>query len=114
VQLEGFLTPARSVRYSYWKLTLPAPFTVLLCPACVQHERTSLRNLALLLLCCVCVPLNSFAAHSSGHHSFPSHLSYRTRSGHHGRYKRSTAAKNEFKREYPCPATGRSSGRLGT
>jgi hypothetical protein len=70
-----------------------------------------LRNLALLLLCCVCVPLNSFAAHSSGHHSYPSHRSYRTRSGHHGRYKRSTAAKNEFKREYPCPATGRSSGR---
>jgi hypothetical protein len=39
-----------------------------------------------------------------------SHRSYSTRSGHHGRYKRSTAAKNEFKRQHPCPATGRSSG----
>jgi hypothetical protein len=28
----------------------------------------------------------------------------------HGRIKRSAAAKNAFKRQHPCPATGRSSG----
>ena len=69
----------------------------------------SLRNSALLLLiCCLCVPLNSFANHGGGHHSY---RSYRTRSHRHSRYKRSTAAKNEFKREHPCPATGLSTGR---
>jgi hypothetical protein len=29
----------------------------------------------------------------------------------HGRIKRSSAAKNTFKRDHPCPATGKSSGR---
>jgi hypothetical protein len=28
----------------------------------------------------------------------------------HGRIKRSAAAKNDFKRQHPCPSTGRSSG----
>jgi hypothetical protein len=28
----------------------------------------------------------------------------------HGRLKRSTAAKDAFKREFPCPSTGRSGG----
>jgi hypothetical protein len=28
----------------------------------------------------------------------------------HGRIKRSTAAKDAFKRQHPCPSTGRSSG----
>jgi hypothetical protein len=28
----------------------------------------------------------------------------------HGRIKRSTAAKDEFKREHPCPANGHTSG----
>src|ERR1700758_4598677 len=36
---------------------------------------------------------------------------YIRRSGHHGRYHRSTAAKNAFKHVHPCPATGVSSGR---
>jgi hypothetical protein len=76
---------------------------------CVQQRKgLRLRNSALLLLCCLCAPLNSLAGHGTAHHSY---RSYGTRSHHHGRYKRSTAAKNEFKREHPCPATGRSSGR---
>jgi hypothetical protein len=29
----------------------------------------------------------------------------------HGRIKRSAAAKDAFKREHPCPATGKSTGR---
>lgn len=29
----------------------------------------------------------------------------------HGRIKRSSSAKNEFKHDHPCPATGKSSGR---
>lgn len=29
---------------------------------------------------------------------------------HRGRIKRSQQAKNEFKRQHPCPATGRSRG----
>lgn len=45
---------------------------------------------------------------SSPYHSrsYSSH----TRSYSHGRIYRSAAAKNEFKREHPCPSTGRSSG----
>lgn len=65
-----------------------------------------LRIQAIVLLCCF-VPLPSFAGH---HHNHRSYRSYRTRSHHHGRYHRSTAAKNDFKREHPCPATGRPSG----
>lgn len=37
----------------------------------------------------------------------PAHFAQGTRSG---RNKRSTAAKDEFKRQQPCPSTGRSSG----
>jgi integrase len=66
-----------------------------------------LRIQAILLLCCF-IPLPSFAGHGYGHHSYRSHS---TRSGHHGRYHRSTAAKNAFTREHPCPATGLSRGR---
>jgi hypothetical protein len=66
------------------------------------------RSIALLL--CLLSSLNTFATsrHSYRHRS--SFRSYSTRSTHHGRYRRSTAAKNNFKREHPCPATGRSSG----
>lgn len=55
-------------------------------------------------------------SHSSGTTSRSSHVG----TGHsrssvvardsHGRIKRSTAAKDDFKRERPCPSTGRSSG----
>ena len=65
------------------------------------------RSIALLL--CLLSSLNVFATprHSHSHRSF---RSYSTGSTHHGRYRRSTTAKNNFKREHPCPATGRSSG----
>ena len=58
-------------------------------------------------------------SHRSGS-AYSSHRSYNTRSPRtsaygiqrdsHGRIKRSAAAKNDFKRQHPCPSTGRSSG----
>ena len=58
-------------------------------------------------------------SHRSGS-AYSSHHTYSTRSPRtsaygvqrdsHGRIKRSAAAKNEFKRQHPCPSTGRSSG----
>jgi hypothetical protein len=65
------------------------------------------RSIALLL--CLLSSLNVFATprHSQSHRSF---RPYSTGSTHHGRYRRSTTAKNNFKREHPCPATGKSSG----
>jgi len=58
-------------------------------------------------------------SHRSGS-AYSSHRSYGTRSPRtstyavqrdsHGRIKRSAAAKNDFKRQHPCPSTGRSSG----
>jgi len=61
---------------------------------------------------------------SSGHHSSRGHYiglgSYHSTNfnyatvgvlrDHRGRIKRSTRAKNDFKREYPCPSTGKTSG----
>jgi hypothetical protein len=61
-----------------------------------------------LLLLCLLAPVTSFASHRSGHYS---QRSYVTRSRNQGRYKRSTAAKNAFKRDHPRPATGQSRGR---
>jgi hypothetical protein len=54
--------------------------------------------------------LNAFATPRHRHHHRSSFRSYSTRSTHHGRYRRSTTAKNNFKREHPCPSNGRSSG----
>ena len=58
-------------------------------------------------------------SHRSGS-AYSSHRSYGTRSPRtsaygvqrdsHGRIKRSAAAKNDFKRQHPCPSTGGSSG----
>jgi len=74
--------------------------------------------LALLLL-----PPAGFARPTSGSHrsssyshskSGHSRTHSRSRSGlgraRHGRIKRSAAAKNAFKREHPCPSTGKRSG----
>lgn len=48
----------------------------------------------------------SYSSRSYHSRAYSSH----TRSYSHGRIHRSAAAKNEFKREHPCPSTGRSSG----
>ena len=77
-------------------------------------------SLALSLF--ICSPL-LHARHSSGSHRSYSHRtcssrSYRVRSRsrtrvystRHGRIRRSAAAKDAFKREQPCPSTGRRSG----
>ncbi len=58
-------------------------------------------------------------SHRSGS-AYSSHRNYGTRSTRstaygvqrdsHGRIKRSAAAKNDFKRQHPCPSTGRSNG----
>jgi hypothetical protein len=55
-------------------------------------------------------PFNAFATPRHSHNHRSSYCSYSTRSPHHGRYKRSTTAKNDFKRQHPCPSTGGSSG----
>jgi hypothetical protein len=48
------------------------------------------------------------------HHSYgtrsPRTPAYGVQRDRHGRIKRSAAAKNAFKRQHPCPSTGRSSG----
>jgi hypothetical protein len=79
------------------------PHAVLNCGAEDYH----LRFTSALLLLCLLSPLDAFA--SRGHSHGSSLRSYGPHASH-GRYKRSTAAKNEFKRQHPCPATGRSSG----
>jgi hypothetical protein len=66
---------------------------------------------------------SSYRSHSYRTRSYSTHArtttrSYKPRSTYthgvqrdsHGRIKRSTAAKNAFKRQHPCPSTGRSSG----
>ena len=56
----------------------------------------------------------SYSAYGSSSHSRHSSRSYSSYSGisrdSHGRIKRSTAAKDDFKREHPCPANGHRSG----
>jgi hypothetical protein len=65
------------------------------------------RSIALLL--CLLSSFNAFATPRRSHSHRSSFRSYRTRS-RHGRYRHSTTAKNNFKREHPCPSNGRSSG----
>jgi hypothetical protein len=66
---------------------------VLFCPS---TEGILLRATSLFLLCLL-IPINSIA--SSRRQPYNSHRSHRTR------YKRSTAARNAFKRSHPCPST---------
>ena len=66
------------------------------------------RSIALLL--CLFSSLNAFATPRHGHNHRSSFRSYSTRSTGHGRYRRSTTAKNHFKREHPCPSNGNSYG----
>jgi hypothetical protein len=69
---------------------------------------------ALLLLAAALSP----AAYGSSHPYRPRAKTYHSQTYSHaivqrdsrGRIRRSTAAKNAFKRQHPCPATGQSSG----
>ena len=65
-------------------------------------EGPNVRFRSIALLLCLLSSLNVFATprHSQSHRSF---RSYSTGSTHHGRYRRSTTAKNNFKREHPMP-----------
>jgi hypothetical protein len=89
-----------------------------------QIVRRGIIKFAVLLLLLVPVlPATVFVTgHRTGRrHSHPSyhtqiHRSRRATSSairrdRHGRIKRSAAAKHSFKRQHPCPSTGRSSGR---
>lgn len=71
------------------------------------------RNLLILfLLTLLSIPAFARGGHSSHARSY-SHRSVRCigcARDTHGRIKRSASAKREFRREHPCPATGRSSG----
>jgi hypothetical protein len=60
--------------------------------------------------CSACLPHTTSATPGNGDGHRSSSLSLSTPSHRHGRYKRSTAAKNSFKRQHPCPSTGRSTG----
>jgi 5-methylcytosine-specific restriction endonuclease McrA len=73
-------------------------------------EGPNVRFRSIALLLCLLSSLNAFAAPRHSHSPRSSFRPYSTRSTHRGRYRRSTTAKNNFKREHPCPATGRSSG----
>jgi hypothetical protein len=57
-------------------------------------------------------PGTGFSRHSSyasgAHHYSP--ISVPSGRDSHGRIKRSVVAKDDFKREHPCPSTGRASG----
>jgi hypothetical protein len=70
--------------------------------------------LVLLLTTCIASGGASPRYSNRGHYT-PSHAHVRSqRIGYNrdsrGRILRSTTARNEFKRQHPCPATGRSSG----
>jgi len=57
---------------------------------------------------------HSSGSHSSGQHSSQSHAHSKAAPGvqrdNHGRIKRSAAAKDQFKRQQPCPSTGKATG----
>jgi hypothetical protein len=57
---------------------------------------------------------HSSGSHSSGQHSSKSYTHSKASPGvqrdNHGRIKRSAAAKDHFKRQQPCPSTGKSKG----
>jgi hypothetical protein len=76
----------------------------------VFANEARLRYTSAVLLLCLLAPLNTFAnhGHSYSHRSSARFVS--TRSHQHDRFKRSTAAKNAFKRQHPCPSTGRPGG----
>lgn len=53
------------------------------------------------------------SSHSGSHHSGGSHSHHKAANAprdSHGRIKRSSKAKGEFKQSHPCPSTGRSTG----
>jgi hypothetical protein len=53
---------------------------------------------------------HSSGSHNSGSHNSGSHSSISVQRDANGKIHRSAAAKDEFKRERPCPSTGKSSG----
>ena len=57
---------------------------------------------------------HSSGSHSSGQHSSQSHAHSNAAADvqrdNHKRIKRSAAAKDQFKRQHPCPSTGKSTG----
>jgi hypothetical protein len=67
-----------------------------------------MRFASVLILLCLLSPLDAFA--SRGHNHRSSLRSYGPHASH-GRYRRSTKAKNQFKRMHPCPSTGSPKGR---
>ena len=73
-------------------------------------EGLNVRFRSIAILLCILSSLNAFATPRHSHSHRSSFRSYSTRSTRHGRYRRSTTAKNNFKREHPCPSTGRPSG----
>jgi hypothetical protein len=77
-------------------------------PSGAEGPNVGFRSITLLL--CLLSSLNAFATRRHSHSHRSSFRFYSTRSTRQGRYKRSTTAKNNFKREHPCPATGKSSG----
>ena len=75
--------------------------------------------LSLMLAPCDAVARGSGGSHSSGSHSSGQHSSKSyahskaspgVQRDNHGRIKRSAAAKDQFKRQQPCPSTGKSKG----
>jgi 5-methylcytosine-specific restriction endonuclease McrA len=72
-------------------------------------EGLNMRFRSIALLLCLLSSFNAFATPRHSHSHRSSFRSYSTRS-RQGRYRRSTTAKNNFKREHPCPSNGRSSG----
>ena len=69
-----------------------------------------MRSRTIALLLCLFSSLNAFATPRHRHSHRSSLRSYSTRTTGHGRYRRSTAAKNNFKREHPCPSNRNSYG----
>jgi hypothetical protein len=63
--------------------------------------------LVLFLLLPGILEARKYSGGASSHHSRTHSSSHHSR---HSRVKRSASAKNAFKRQHPCPATGKSSG----
>src|SRR5579859_5490495 len=75
---------------------------MILLRAILSSTEGHLLRAASLLLLCLLVPINSNAGRQ--------YHRYRSPSTHHQRYRRSTAARNAFKRAHPCPSTGMPKG----
>jgi hypothetical protein len=69
-----------------------------------------MKHLALITALALALTPTLFGRGRGGGYHSHSTYSTRTYSHSHGSYRRSRAARDDFQRSHPCPATGRTSG----